>query len=204
MNKKAGILLIVVGLGMLLAAGGLYLHNVAVDANAGREAEAILTQVQEAIPEAPETEALEPAAEETAPAGTVPEEMTVVEIDGYGYIGYLSIPKIELELPVMHLWDQYRLQIAPCRHFGSTWTDDLVIAAHNYEKHFGKLKELAPGDGVTFTDMDGNITDYEVVRLETLDPNAVDAVQYSDCDLVLYTCTYNGKNRVGVFCNRTQ
>lgn len=204
MNKKAGILLIVVGLGMLLAAGGLYLHNVAVDANAGREAEAILTQVQEAIPEAPETEALEPAVEETAPAGTVPEEMTVVEIDGYGYIGYLSIPKIELELPVMHLWDQYRLQIAPCRHFGSTWTDDLVIAAHNYEKHFGKLKELAPGDGVTFTDMDGNITDYEVVRLETLDPNAVDAVQYSDCDLVLYTCTYNGKNRVGVFCNRTQ
>lgn len=204
MNKKAGILLIVVGLGMLLAAGGLYLHNVAVDANAGREAEAILTQVQEAIPEAPETEAQEPAAEETAPAGTVPEEMTVVEIDGYGYIGYLSIPKIELELPVMHLWDQYRLQIAPCRHFGSTWTDDLVIAAHNYEKHFGKLKELAPGDGVTFTDMDGNITDYEVVRLETLDPNAVDAVQYSDCDLVLYTCTYNGKNRVGVFCNRTQ
>ena len=52
--------------------------------------------------------------------------------------------------------------------------------------------------------MDGNVHTYQVERLEGLEPTAVDAVQYSDCDLVLYTCTYDGKNRVGVFCNRTK
>lgn len=200
MAKKAGILFVILGLVLILAAGGLYLHNETVDANAGREAEAMLTQIQAIIPETPETQ----PTETVEIPQTVPEEMTVVEIDGYGYIGYLSIPEIELELPVMHLWDPYRLQIAPCRQFGSVWTDDLVIAAHNYERHFGKLKNLAPGDDVTFTDMDGRVHTYQVERLESLEPTAVDAVQYSDCDLVLYTCTYDGKNRVGVFCSRTE
>lgn len=200
MAKKAGILFVILGLVLILAAGGLYLHNETVDANAGREAEAMLTQIQAIIPKTPETQ----PTETVEIPQTVPEEMTVVEIDGYGYIGYLSIPEIELELPVMHLWDPYRLQIAPCRQFGSVWTDDLVIAAHNYERHFGKLKNLAPGDDVTFTDMDGRVHTYQVERLESLEPTAVDAVQYSDCDLVLYTCTYDGKNRVGVFCSRTE
>lgn len=200
MTKKAGILFVVMGLVLILSAVGLYAYNRSVDESAGREAETILTQIHQIVPEIP----VETIPRETSPAETVPEEMTVVEIDGYGYIGYLAIPEIELELPVMHLWDQYRLQMAPCRHFGSVWTDDLVIAAHNYEKHFGKLKDLAPGDSVTFTDMDGNVHTYQVERLESLEPTAVDAVQYSDCDLVLYTCTYDGKNRVGVFCNRTK
>ncbi len=29
------------------------------------------------------------------------DKMTVMEIDGYGYIGYLSIPALSLELPVL-------------------------------------------------------------------------------------------------------
>lgn len=45
--------------------------------------------------------------------------MTEVEIDGYAYIGYLSIPKLELELPIMADWDYTRLRIAPCRYTGS-------------------------------------------------------------------------------------
>lgn len=193
-----------VGLVLLASAGGLYFYNASVDANAGTQAAEALEQLREVIPEAPALQPAETVPAETLPEETVPEEMTVVEIDGYGYIGYLSIPAVELELPVMHLWDQYRLQIAPCRQFGSVWTDNLVIAAHNYEKHFGKLKDLTEGDEVTFTDMDGNVFEYQVVRLETLEPTAVDAVQYSDCDLVMYTCTYNGERRVGVFCDRTE
>lgn len=53
--------------------------------------------------------------------------MTVVEINGYDYVGYLSVPKLDLELPVMSDWDYDRLKTVPCRHFGSTKTDDLVI-----------------------------------------------------------------------------
>ena len=81
-------------------------------------------------------------------------------------------------------------------------TNDLVIAAHNYDRHFGRLKTLQGGESVTFTDMDGIVTSYEVEKVETLKPTAVDEVQNSDYDLVLYTCTLGGKTRVTVFCNR--
>lgn len=142
--------------------------------------------------------------EETVPQETLAPELPVTEIDGYGYVGYLSIPKLELELPVMSEWDYARLKIAPCRQFGSSRTDDLVIAAHNYKKHFGHLKDLEAGDEVGFTDMEGIENLYEVIRVETLKPTEVDAVQNSDHDLVLYTCTYGGKTRVTVFCDRQE
>ena len=34
------------------------------------------------------------------------------------------------------------------------------------------------------------------------DPTDVDAVKNSGYDLVLYTCTYGGKTRIVVFCDR--
>ena len=50
--------------------------------------------------------------------------MPTAQIDGYDYIGTLTIPALELELPVMAQWDYDRLTIAPCRQFGTTQTDD--------------------------------------------------------------------------------
>ena len=126
----------------------------------------------------------------------------MVALDGYEYVGYIEIPTLGLKLPVMAQWDYDRLKIAPCRQFGSSRTDDLVIAAHNYESHFGRLKELVKGDTVTFTDMEGIINTYSVEKIETLKPESVDAVENSGYDLVLYTCTLGGKTRVTAFCNR--
>ena len=129
--------------------------------------------------------------------------MPTLLIDGYEYIGYLSIPDLELELPVMAEWDYNRLKIAPCRHFGSSGTDDLVIAAHNYKTHFGSISSLKEGAEVIFTDINGIDIRYVLAREpETLAPDAVDAVQNSGCDLVLYTCTPGGATRVAAFCDR--
>ena len=131
-------------------------------------------------------------------------EMPVVVLDGYEYVGYVEIPALGLKLPVMSEWDYTRLKVAPCRQFGSSRTDDLVIAAHNYENHFGRLKELSEGDTVIFTDMEGIVNTYSVKKIETLNPNEVDAVQNSGYALVLYTCTKGGKTRVTVFCDRVK
>ena len=109
---------------------------------------------------------------------------------------------LELELPVISEWDYDRLKIAPCRQYGSTKTDDLVIAAHNYASHFGRLAQLRTGDLLTFTDMDAETILYGVVTVDVLEPTAVDTVKDSEFDLVLYTCTYGGENRVAVFCDR--
>lgn len=129
-------------------------------------------------------------------------KMTEVEIDGYAYIGYLSIPKLELELPVMAGWSYPKLQISPCRYTGSVRGEDLVIMAHNYASHFGGISKLSEGDSVIFTDMDGIVTEYEVVAQDVLDPYAVDEMTSGDFDLTLFTCTYGGKSRVTVYCDR--
>ena len=109
---------------------------------------------------------------------------------------------IGIDLPVMSEWSYPRLKTAPCRQFGSSRTDDLVIAAHNYESHFGKLTSLTAGDDVAFTDMDGSVNEYVVNKAEVLDPHSVEEVEHSGYALVLYTCTYGGKTRVTVFCDR--
>ena len=70
------------------------------------------------------------------PYGTPDMQMPITIIDGYEYIGILEMPSLGLTLPVMNEWDYDRLKISPCRFTGSYYTDDLVICAHNYAKHF--------------------------------------------------------------------
>lgn len=207
MPKKTGIAMLAVGAVLILAALLLLLYNRYEDTKAGQEAESLLANV-EAVIDAQATREPTPAGTEipgtmpTPSATPLDPEMPVVELDGYEYVGYVEIPALELKLPVMSEWDYNRLKIAPCRQFGSSRTDDLVIAAHNYQNHFGRLKDLQEGNTVIFTDMEGIINTYSVEKIETLNPGDVDAVQNSGYDLVLYTCTKGGRTRVTVFCNR--
>lgn len=193
MRTKAGRVLVILGILLLLAAGGLYAYNRWEDARAGREAQQVTQELQEKVVEADPD-----SAEMLSP------ELPVVEIDGYEYVGYISISTIGINLPVMSEWSYPKLKISPCRQFGSSRTDDLVIAAHNYETHFGKIGTLSHGDSVVFTDMDGIVNRYLVQKVEVLDPTEVDAVENSGYPLVLYTCTYGGKTRIVVFCMREE
>lgn len=202
MRNKAGIVFIALGAVLILSALLLLLYNRHEAALAGKEAEILLSDVEAAIGGQTSSGGPTDPTEETETEPTLPPELPVVHLNGYDYVGYVEIPALELKLPVMATWDYDLLQVAPCRQFGSSRTDDLVIAAHNYVTHFGYLKKLIPGDTVTFTDMDGIVNTYAVEKTETLDPTSVDAVKNSGCDLVLYTCTIGGKTRVCVFCNR--
>ena len=195
MPKKAGILFVSMGAVLILSALLLFFYNGLEARRAGQEAELLLEDIQAAISEGPTMETL-------AEDETIPDELPVVWIDGYEYIGYLSFPDWELHLPVMAKWDYERLKLAPCRHFGSSLTDDLVIAAHNYDTHFGGLSKLEIGSKILFTDMEGNVNHYALQYVKTLDPDQVDAVQNSGYDLVLYTCTIGGSYRVVAFCDR--
>ena len=190
-----GLVCVVLGVVLLLAAGGLYGYNRYEDAHAGAEAQTVVADLQQKVSETADTGA-------AADSDPLDPELPVVEIDGNEYVGEISIPAIGIDLPVMSEWSYPRLKIAPCRQFGSSRTDDLVIAAHNYESHFGKLSSLSEGDSVIFTDMDGIENQYVVSKIEVLDPHSVEEVEHSGYALVLYTCTYGGKTRVTVFCDR--
>lgn len=196
MRNKLGTICMLLGTVLILAALSLFLWNRREAEMAGEAAADILPQVVEQIADT--------AAEAPTPPDPFDPTMTETEIDGYLYIGYLSIPALGLELPVMSEWDYNRLNIAPCRYSGSTKTDDLVIAAHNFAQHFGGLSGLTGGEQVIFVDMDNVVSTYTVVAVEILAPTAVEEMTNGEYDLSLYTCTYGGRSRVTVRCDRTE
>ena len=128
--------------------------------------------------------------------------MPVKTVNGQEYVGMLSILELSLQLPVINNWDYPKLKEAPCLYTGSAYQDNLVIMAHNYQSHFGKINTLSIGSRLTFMDMDGNVFQYQVVATELMNPTSVDEVVNSQWDLTLFTCTIGGKSRIAVRCER--
>lgn len=200
-SSKIGIFFFAVGTALLLAALLWFFHNRVEDQKAGERARSLLANVGEigavaSLFDAPtgglcEEDRTDPQKEKTETAA-----------DGEEILGTLEISALGLILPVLPRWDDEHLKIAPCRQFGSLSTDDLVIAAHNYKSHFGNLQKLAAGDPIFFTDADGMSVEYTVKEIRVLSPTEVDLVRKSGFALTLYTCTYSGKDRITVFCER--
>ena len=99
-------------------------------------------------------------------------------------------------------WSYEGLNLSPCRYSGSVETDDLVIAAHNYDSHFGRISESSKGAQVLFTDLNGSTERYEVVLVDTLNPVEIEKMTSGDYDLSLFTCTPSGMARVTVRCDK--
>jgi sortase A len=148
-------------------------------------------------PEPSESEA-EAEASDQEPEYVEHLEMPVVSYEGNDYIGYLDIPALDLQLPVMSDWSYDKLDLSPCRYSGSFLNGDLIIMAHNYSQFFGKLKNLSPGDTVYFTDGDQETFTYAVTAVEQLDPDDLEALNAGDWDMSLFTCTVGGRKRVTV------
>lgn len=197
----------ILGTALIIGALSLFLYNRQQTLQAEQASLNLMPQLLAIIEEKEESDA-EPDTYEQ-PLGTPIEfldpkafEMTEVEINGHTYIGYLSIPQLELDLPVMADWSYPKLLISPCRYTGSVRGENLVLMAHNYASHFGGLSKLSEGDSVIFTDMDGIATTYEVKAQDILSPYAVEEMIAGDFDLTLFTCTYGGESRVTVYCDR--
>lgn len=132
-------------------------------------------------------------------------EMPTMEIDSRRYYGVLEIPDLNLVLPVLAgEWSYEKLRIAPCWINGSVYKDDMVIAAHNYIRHFSGIRRLSVGAVVRFIDAEGNVFEYTVAWAEILSgTDWEEMVEGDDWDLTLYTCNYGGQKRYTVRCIRT-
>lgn len=206
-RQKVGGGFIAVGILMLAAAVLLGGYNLYDEYRAGKSAGAVLEELQQQIPAVKtpeETSAQEvylPDDSQLPDYSVNPDmEMPEKEIAGDYYIGVLEIPSLGISLPVIGEWDYDALQIAPCRYSGSAYTGNLVIAAHNYQTHFGRIKTLSSGDQVIFTDVKGRSFLYEVAAVETIQSTAVEEVLSEEWDLTLFTCTIDGFERVAVHC----
>ncbi len=192
MRKKIAVLFMTAGILLLLTAGGILVYNTLENKSAEENSELIVHSIIDMVNQSEQSE--------RDPFDT---EMKAETIDGNSYIGYLQIPSLELYLPVMSDWDYNKLKISPCRYYGSTKTDNLVIAAHNYRSHFGYIGNLKADDAVVFTDMEGNTGLYKVTSVELLMPTDTELVKDTGDDLILYTCTYGGAQRITVRCEKT-
>ena len=131
-------------------------------------------------------------------------EYTLKSLGDVACIGILEIPALDLELPVISSWSYSSLRLAPCRYSGSAYKGDLVIAAHNYQSHFGGLRTLPEGSEVFFTDAVGNRFSYYVAVTEALTPWSVDDMTSGEWPLTLFTCTLDSENRVTVRCEYSE
>lgn len=182
--KNKGVIFMIVGIVMITSSLFLLLHNIIEDRNAANTSAEIMEQIHTFIKK-------EEKQDETP-------LMPIVEIDEYGYIGYLCIPSIDLELPVFSEWDEARMLMAPCRQRGSLITHDLVIAGHGMPHLFGNLSSLKENDSIVFVTMSGKSIQFTVRLIEILDENQSSQMFNSKYDLTLYTCTFSGKQRITI------
>ena len=205
MKTDPGRIWINTGLLLLAAALFLWAYNGQESRRAGDSAQQVITELTQSLTQQPPAEAGADPEQTEAPAVKLPEylldaqrEMPEKTVNGRAYIGVLSIPSLNLELPVLSQWSYPNLKDAPCRYSGSLYQNDLIICAHNYASHFGRLKTLQPGDTLLFTDMDDQMVSFQMVEQETLDPYDQEAMTTGDWDLTLFTCTPGGQTRVTV------
>lgn len=202
-KRKPGTWLMTGGLLLIAAALLLTGYNLWDEWRAGQTAQQVLEQ----MPVIAETQEPSPDPDEQE----IPDyllnpdmEMPTVEIDGNDYIGTLDIPRLNISLPIMSEWSDAKLKITPCRYAGTAYRSGFVISGHNYRRHFGPLGRIAPGDRVTFTDVDGNVFAYNVAEIQILKPTAIEDMLSEEWDLSLVTCTLGGQTRLTVRCEKAE
>lgn len=205
--KKRNLLIYV---GLLLIAAALLLtgYNVWSDYRAGEKADEVLEKLLPGINKepVPETGIMHDGDAIEYPDYVLNPEMDMPTqtVDEIEYVGILTIPEIGIELPVADEWNNDNMRNVPCRYSGRAYGDDLVICAHNYYYHFGRVSNLSYGDEVIFTDLDGNVFRYKVAEFDSLKPTSVYEMTDSDWGLTLFTCTLDGTARVTVRCERIE
>ena len=127
----------------------------------------------------------------------------ILDISGTGIMGYISIPKIQVELPIYHGTSAEVLNVAVGHLQGSSFpvggeNTHAVISAHRglpSAKLFSDLDRLVEGDTFTVTILDGVLT-YEVEKIFIVKPDELDklAIIPGGDYVTLMTCTPYGVN----------
>ncbi len=200
---KKGNVFIIIGLLLIAAALLLTIKNISDSVAADNTSKKALEVLKEKT-EMAENESINNKTADSKPLYVDNKYMDMpnITIDGNRYVGELQIPSLGIDLPVRGDFSYSALRGAPCRYKGSVYTDDIVIAAHNYSSHFGNLKRIRMGSDATFTDSDGNVFNYVVSDIQQIDGKDIDAMLEGDWDMTLFTCTLNGKSRVTVRLER--
>lgn len=128
---------------------------------------------------------------------------TTLDVTGTGIMGYITIPRIGVELPIYHGTSDGVLQVAAGHLEGTSLpvggeSTHAVISAHRglpSAKLFTNLDQLEVGDTFTITVLDRVLT-YEVDQISIVLPTETDNLKVVDGKdyVTLMTCTPYGIN----------
>lgn len=127
----------------------------------------------------------------------------ILNVSGTGVMGYISIPKLGVELPIYHSVSAEVLNIA-CGHMEGTSlpvggeSTHSVLSAHRGLPHarlFTDLDKMEIGDVFTLQILDRTLT-YQVDQIKVVEPDQISQVQIipGEDHCTLLTCTPYGVN----------
>ena len=132
-----------------------------------------------------------------------------VKLNGYDVIGIVTIPKIDIQYPILAIETsnpeetKEPMRYGIVRYWGGNVNDygNLSIAGHNNYNGtmFGKTKNLKIGDIVELTDLTKTTMQYEIYDIFVTDPNDVRILATNDKtirEVTLITCTNGNKERL--------
>ena len=123
-----------------------------------------------------------------------------VKYKGYDVVGIISIPKLEIEYPIIDKTDEEAMKVSITKFWGNNVNDigNFTMAGHNYidGTMFGGTKKLNVGDLIEMTDLLGRTIEYQIFDKYVIEPNDVEcikSVEENTREITLITCT-NGRN----------
>lgn len=132
-----------------------------------------------------------------------------VQLKGYNVIGIVSIPKIDIQYPILAIETsnpeetKEPMRYGIVKYWGGNVNDygNLSIAGHNNYNGtmFGKTKKLELGDIVELTDLTKATMQYEIYDIFVTDPNDVSILATNDetiREVTLITCTNGNRERL--------
>ena len=109
----------------------------------------------------------------------------------YTTLGILTIPKLNVRLPVIAEYTDANLKVSCCKISGRADNKPyrLVISGHNIWSHFKGLDTLQIGDQIAFTDRDGITYYYGATEfLDLYKTNGAAVLEAVGWDITLITC----------------
>lgn len=132
-----------------------------------------------------------------------------VQLKGYDVIGIVTIPKINIEYPILAIETsnpeetKEPMRYGIVKYWGGNVNEygNLSIAGHNNYNGtmFGKTKNLEIGDIVELTDLTKTTMQYEIYDIFVIDPNDVSILATNDetiREVTLITCTNGNRERL--------
>lgn len=137
------------------------------------------------------------------------QDSETVQLNGYDVIGIVTIPKIDIQYPILAIETsnpeetKEPMRYGIVKYWGENVNDygNLSIAGHNNYNGtmFGKTKNLKIGDIVELTDLTKTTMQYEIYDIFVTDPNDVSILATNDetiREVTLITCTNGNRERL--------